>query len=100
MSDTAETENTLNSGNEIAVGMETYPSRHPRAVLGTGNSSSRAQRWRGCTASGAFNCAGKNQASLITAGAKVILCHCCICKATQARASSCSLIPPLGQGRD
>lgn len=51
------------------------------AVLGTGNGSSRARRWRGCTAS--LTMQGRSQASLITAGAKVILCHCCICKATK-----------------
>lgn len=34
------------------------------AVLGTGNGSSRARRWRGCTASGALNYAGKKSGQL------------------------------------
>lgn len=47
-----------------------------------------------------YNWAGKKLTSLITAGAKVILYHCCICEATKARASSRFLITPLCQGRD
>lgn len=78
------------------------PPWHPVTVMGTGNGSNRCQALEGMHSLRAFNYAGKKSVSLITAGAKVILCHCSICKATKARASSCFLITPLFlcHGRD
>lgn len=78
------------------------PPWHPVTVMGTGNGSNQCQALEGMHSLGAFNYAGKKLVSLITAGAKVILCHCSICKATKARASSCFLITPLFlcHGRD
>lgn len=54
------------------------------AVLGTGNGSPAVPGAGGdAQPQEHLTMQGRSQASLITAGAKVILCHCCICKATK-----------------